>query len=127
MRSRGLLGKGQYIIPNEIRLNKNGNVTGSMMTKILSGIRGHRDRYQDSKASPYFVVNSAMSHVPNQPLPNGIYRRMARGVRMLFTIVDHNPRIRKRFDFDKLMARTAKKRLSINMKKALRFAAATAK
>lgn len=127
LRSRGLLGKGQYIVPNGIKLNKNGNVTGSMMTKILSGIKGHRDRLQDSKVSPYFVVNDSVPSLGKSELPNGIYRKMARGVKLLFNIVDHAPRIRKRFDFDKLMAKTAKKQLNKQMVKALRFAKKTAR
>jgi len=127
MRSRGLLNSSQSIIPTGIRTNKFGNVTGGMMNKILSGIKGQRDRYQDSKASPYFVVNSSMSHIPRSELSNGIYKRMARKVVQLFTIVDYTPRIRKRFDFDKLQAKVAKKELPRQMKKAMAFAMRTAR
>lgn len=127
LRSRGKLGKGQYITPASIRLNKNGNVTKGMMNKILSGIKAQRDRYQDSSASKYFVINSQIGHLKKNSMSNGIYQRTARGVKKLFHIVDKSPQIRKTFDFDSFQRAQAKKNYPRIMRKSLQDARRTAK
>ena len=108
LRHARVLPPGMFAVPSKtMRLDRYGNVSKGMQTKILSVLKASPDPMQNSTARTkkvklvYFVARIKGAH--------GIWQRMAgRKVKLLFVFVKA-PRYRKRFDFHGVASRTANK------------------
>jgi len=110
LREKGMLKTGEYVVPGiGIKLNKNGNISGPQITKILSGVKafsevGYKmnvtEQSKKRKRNPaeYFVIRSGIkSH-----LHPGIYQRTSSSVKPLLMFV-RTPVYKKVFNFEKII------------------------
>lgn len=127
LRANGLITHNQFLVPASIRLNKFGNVTQGTMNKILSGVKGQRDAQQNSRTSNYFIVNPRRQENSRRDISPGIYQRKNKRIVKLFHLVNGAPSYRKEFNFHSLARKYAAKHIGKEFKKALAYAASTAK
>jgi hypothetical protein len=78
LQRKGILPAGWFTVPGEdMRLNRFGNITAGMYTKILSGLQASSDEFQNSMSKlatrRYFVMRK-----PRSRAPLGIYQRTSK-------------------------------------------------
>jgi hypothetical protein len=128
-RSEDLLG--HYYVPGAgVKLNKYGNIPGSLITQIISAVGRFREmgylmnitrrsRKRNKKPRQFFKVEQG-----NRGLRPGVWERRANGeVRPILIFVDR-PTYARRLDFFGVIKRIAAKRLSPNFGEALKRATA---
>lgn len=102
LRARNVISRDEFIIPAKVRLNKHGNVTKGTMQKIMAGLGGFRDTWQNrpgsrprrteqARKTPYFVATIGGT--------KAIWERLKYKVKPLFIIVKKRPSYPKRYDF----------------------------
>lgn len=137
---KGVLQKGQYIMPGDAMkgsLDKYGNISSGLMTKMLSGAGlytqvGHNANATDSKRSRakgnarrFFVMYSSKGK------PIGIVERYAWGkgtrssIRMAVAFVSKRPAYDMTLDWFAVAERSAEENLAIEFEKAMAQALAT--
>lgn len=112
--SRGRMGGKRYYVPGQgARLNRYGNITPAQINKILSGVQGQRDSFQDTtRRSKYFILN-------RNGQPHGVYQRLKTKVKPMLIFVGP-PHYRRRLDFFGIAERTIKRWWPVKMNRALR-------
>ena len=140
LRRKGALQQGQYIMPGESMkgsLDKYGNISTGLMTKMLSGAglyteEGYNANATDSKRSKkkgnaqrFFVMHNSKGK------PIGIVERYAWGkgsrlsIRIAVAFVSKRPTYGKTLDFFAIAQRSAEDALPIEFEKAMAQALAT--
>lgn len=140
LRRKGALQQGQYIMPGESMkgsLDKYGNISTGLMTKMLSGAglytqEGYNANATDSKrsrkkgnAQRFFVMHNSKGK------PIGIVERYAWGkgsrssIRIAVAFVSKRPTYGKTLDFFAIAQRSAEDALPIEFEKAMAQALAT--
>lgn len=133
--TRGIMRPGQHIVPARgIALDASGNVSGPLMTKILSRLSAFgevgfsanvsdrtRKRIKGQKlatkrtGTDYFVAHS---HIDGEPL--GIYQLVGHGhVEPVLYFARANPNYKPRFPFDAMVQGYATKTLGAELTRAL--------
>jgi len=120
----GVLPRGWYTVPGEdARLNRYGNITAAMITKILSDIRASPDPLQNrsNKRARFFVMVKA-----GRPL--GIYERTGkRRIKSWLHFVSGAPDYSKQLPFHRTADRVTRKRFLPRFRRELAKAIKTAK
>lgn len=128
LRILGILGDDEVTVPGDaMRLNRYGNLSGSIYSKILADVQnqqfgisqGFGQRTTRRGGKDYF-------YDPNLR-PRGIYRRTSRRRLIVALLFIKNPIYTPRFDFQGISRRAANKRLPIEFRRALAKALATAR
>lgn len=134
LQSTGKMTKGLHIMPGAgIRLNKFGNITKGKMTKIMSVIKGHRDKRQNTtarskrrnKSLPSLFV-AKKGNRRTQHLQPGIYQRTKKGIKPIL-IYAHESKYLVRFRFVDVAQKVTDKNLVRNVLRAMEFAIKTAR
>ncbi|MFQ5736622.1 MAG: hypothetical protein ACE5GY_07135 [Thermodesulfobacteriota bacterium] len=119
LRAAGYLPPGWYVVPAKgARLDRYGNITRGMHTKILSDLRAHADVGVTSNRAAgtpgkYFVPlpKQGVDRFGNittkkHTLPLGIYKRLKRGVKAVFIFVQKKPHYKKRLPWGEVAQKT---------------------
>lgn len=134
LQSTGKMTKGLHIMPGEaIRLNKFGNITKGKMTKIMSVVKGHRDKTQNTtarskkrnKSLPNLFV-AKKGNRRTQHLQPGIYQRTKKGVKPIL-IYAQESKYHVLFRFFDVAQKVTNRNLMRNVDKAMKHAIATAR
>lgn len=131
LRRMGILGPDEYTVPGEnMRLNKFGNLTGATYSKILADVLNLDTRGNDI-ASGYGQRTTKRGkrryfYHPNLR-PRGIYMRTGTRTLIVALLFVKMPRYQKRFDFQGIGERVARKQFPIEFRKAMAYALRTAR
>ena len=122
----------EFTVPGkDMKLNSFGNLTGAMYSKILADVN-NTDNSQYDDIQRGFGQRTTKTgkrkffYHPNLR-PRGIYMRSGRKNIILALIFVKVPKYSKRFDFDGIVGKSAKKRFPIEFKRAMERALATAR
>ena len=134
--SKGLMGAGQFAVPNPGLLNQYGNVSRGTMTRILSGLgaaegrAGYQSNATGSKRSRK-KGNAQRYFVGTVGQESGVWERKASafgdGVKPVFLYTEGAPQYRVIFPFFKIGENIAKAHGQAELATALRDAVLTAK
>ena len=123
LREKGMLAHNEYVVPGMgIKLNKNGNISGSQITKILSGVKAFGEigfkmnvtaESKKRKKNPeeYFVIKSGI----NSHLHPGIYQRKSTTIKPLLMFVKA-PVYKQIFKFEKIITDIYNRRFPIEVR-----------
>ena len=128
--SAGQMPSNMYAVPaKRLRLNRFGNVSRGLHTKVLSALRATLgDTFQHAKADAtvkFFALPKGRGK-----LPAGIWERKGSGKTSFITLVFayvRAPRYRKRLRFWRIAENTVRQRMPINFRRAFRQAVKTAR
>jgi hypothetical protein len=137
----GVMPAGWYAIPTSAALlDAYGNVSGGVVTRILSQLQAARDsltnesavlkakRNRTKRNARYFAVNPATERGKLKP---GIYERLGSvwgsGIRPIFLYTQKQPSYAARYDFYGMAKRLAAERYPIEAEAAIKQALATAR
>lgn len=126
LQAAGILPQGYFTVPGDgAKLNKFGNITAGVITKILSQLRASPDPMQNRPArrrsAQYFIGKRRRSH------PFGILQRKGRNVSVILYFIKRQPSYTARFPFHSIVEREARKAFPGEFGKAMRQAIATAR
>lgn len=117
LRRAGHILPDQYIVPGpHARLNKFGNVSAGMYTKMLSGLGASPDPLQNQATSNgWFVMRKRGKRI-------AIARRLKTKTKIMFWIVDGPPRYSRQLRFSRVGRRVARKLFPRRFTRALKRA-----
>lgn len=127
LRRIGVLEPDEFTIPAiGVKRNAYGNVSGSLISKIVSQLGARRDPLQNTTARSRKrskARGGAVYFVPDErhrrSLPRGIYERMASGkIRAVLLFVSGPPRYRKRYPFGQAARTKAQRVFGLHFKTA---------
>lgn len=131
--SRGLMKSSQYAIPTPALLDAHGNVKGSTVVKILSGLQAFGEQGYTANATnsrrSRAKGNRQRFFVAEIDGTNGIWERKASGfgqaIRPVYVFVDAAPQYRVRVPFFKIAENMVKANYEKEFRAALDYAIAT--
>jgi len=123
----GLLPAGWYTVPGEgARLNRFGNLTGAMYSKILSDLKAspdaHQNRNSEKKRARFFILRSGGK-------PVGVYERTGKkrgSIRSILHFVPTKPSYSKTLPFFNIAEGVSSRQFAPNFERALAQALSTA-
>jgi len=133
LRSRGLLGKNEFVVPSiHQRLDNYGNVSRGVIQKILANLQALRDPYSNTpsggarggkKRAEYFFTRSGVRGARL----TAIWKRTGTNAVPVFIVVDGPPQYKERFDPTPVVQQEINKRFAIEFEVAMKKAIATAR
>jgi len=114
LRRAGIILPDQFLAPGpDANLNKFGNVTAGMYTKMLSGLGASSDPLQNSAGSNgWFVMRKGGKRI-------AIARRLKTKTKIMFWILDSAPRYNEQIRFGRVASRFARKLFPARFDRAL--------
>jgi len=130
LRGKGVIGGNKFITPStksahgSVSLNKFGNVTKGMMTKILSGVSaGFFAGTSSRQSTSYFAMRKKGGGVGSE---TGIWQRKGRRLKKLFNVTD-TPSYKPRLPFDAVGRKAIAKNFEPNFERQMKHALRTAR
>lgn len=126
LNAKGILPGGMFAVPaNGAPLDTYGNLRGSFIVQILSGLQAFAEQgYVANRVKGRTQKREFFAVSPNNPnnrgLPFGVYERKGKGFSMVLAFV-RQPQYKQRFDFYGVGERTAAKYLSGDIAEAARL------
>jgi len=114
LRRAGHILPDQFIVPGpDARLNRFGNVSSGMYTKMLSGLGASSDPQQNSPGNGgWFIMRQGDKRI-------AIAKRLKTKTKIMFWLVDDAPQYQQQIRFSRIAAKTARKLFPARFDRAL--------